>query len=138
MFLGVLATSSEALTGSPYSQAVLGSCGESEDAVFFQCSLMAFPRPCEVPEAHGKTSLCDKISPSLARDRSSLENGGERTIFCFAGRVRSLRFWFTGEDCGKAGRLREQTPVNARPSVGRSQTAGLSAGPIRSGDLLAR
>ena len=48
-----------------------------------------------------------------------------------------LRFWFTGEDCGKAGRLREQTPVNARPSVGRSQTAGLSAGPIRSGDLLA-
>ena len=48
---------------------------------------MAFPRPCEVPEAHGKTSLCDKISPSLARDRSSLENGGKRTIFCFAARV---------------------------------------------------
>ena len=90
VFPGVLATSSEALTGSPHSQAVLGSCGESEDAVFFQCSLMAFPRPCEVPEAHGKTSLCDKISPSLARDRSSLENGGKRTIFCFAGRVHAV------------------------------------------------
>ena len=48
-----------------------------------------------------------------------------------------LRFWFMGEDYGKAGRLREQTPLNARPPVGRSHTAGLSAGPIRSGDLLA-